>query len=170
MLRIAYRPGEFVQPDPEQRHPGRGFYLCPVETCINEFFKRKRYRRIRLNLAEAEKEKLKKELAAMAHPDKVYSLVGLARKAGMLAVGQHSVERALKIQQARLVLLAEDASQNTRKKFTELAAKRGIPLRTYGKKTEWGHWMSREETAVLAILHDGFARAIETEILKKSSS
>ncbi len=41
-LRIAGRPGQGWEPDPEGRRPGRGIYLCRKGGCIAAFAKRVR--------------------------------------------------------------------------------------------------------------------------------
>lgn len=47
---------------------------------------------------------------------KIYSFIGLAKKAGMVAAGEGQVEAAIKKKKAALVIIAKDASINTRKK------------------------------------------------------
>ncbi len=169
MLRMAYRNGELLGPDPEQRRHGRGFYLCPAAGCIREFFRRKRYRKVGIALSEDRRQKLERELLAMIRQDKVQSLVGLARKAGKVMAGQTAVDKAVRSRQARLVILAQDAALNTRKHFIDLCRAKNIPLRLYGKKEDWGRWMGKDETAILAVLHDGFARALQAEIARAES-
>ena len=47
--------------------------------------------------------------------DKILSMLGLAKKAGKLAGGEFSVEKAVKSGRAAVVIVAADASQNTHK-------------------------------------------------------
>ena len=42
--------------------------------------------------------------------DKVISLLGLAERAGKIASGEFAAEKAVKIGKARLIIVAEDAS------------------------------------------------------------
>ena len=51
---------------------------------------------------------------------KVYSFLGLAMKAGKIASGEFQVEHAVKSGNAALVIVTEDASENTRKKFSNM--------------------------------------------------
>lgn len=37
LLRIAGRPGAGWEPDPLQKLPGRGIYLCPAGECVERF-------------------------------------------------------------------------------------------------------------------------------------
>ena len=49
--------------------------------------------------------------------NKVLSLIGLATKAGKTASGEFLTEREVKSGKAALVIVAGDASKNTKKKF-----------------------------------------------------
>ena len=51
----------------------------------------------------------------MKNNNKVLSLLGLATKAGKVASGEFSTEKSVKTGKGFLVLVADDASQNTRK-------------------------------------------------------
>ena len=52
--------------------------------------------------------------------DKTLSLIGLATRAGKTASGEFCTEREVKAGKAKLVILAEDASGNTKKKFQNM--------------------------------------------------
>ena len=83
--------------------------------------------------------------------DKVLSYLGLARKAGKLAVGEFLTENAIYSKKAVLVIVAEDASDNTKKKFTD---------RCYKTKAELGNATGSALKASMAVLDEGFAKAI----------
>ena len=51
--------------------------------------------------------------------NKIYSLLGLAQRGGNLVSGGFMVENSIKDGNARLVLVAVDASANTRKEFSD---------------------------------------------------
>ena len=51
--------------------------------------------------------------------NKILSLIGLATKAGKTVSGEFSTEKSVKTGKGYLVLVAEDASENTKKKFPE---------------------------------------------------
>ena len=53
----------------------------------------------------------------MINNNKVLSLVGLATKAGKIVSGEFSTEKSVKSGKGFVVLLAEDASDNTKKNF-----------------------------------------------------
>ena len=53
-------------------------------------------------------------------PDKILSLVGLATRAGKTASGEFCTEKEVKTGRAALVIVAGDASENTKKKFRDM--------------------------------------------------
>ena len=64
----------------------------------------------------------------MKNNNKVLSLLGLATKAGKVASGEFSTEKSVKTGKGFLVLVADDASQNTRKKFQNMCDFYEVPL------------------------------------------
>ena len=94
---------------------------------------------------------------------KVYSSLGLATKAGQTQSGEFCTERAVKTGQAFLVLVAQDASDNTKKMFTNMCTYYEVPCVIYGTKGELGHAMGKEMRASLAVTGEGFAKMIEKQ-------
>jgi len=93
--------------------------------------------------------------------NKIYSMIGLATKAGKLASGEFSTEHAVKTGKASLVIVSETASENTKKKFRNMCTYYEVPLYFFGEKEMLGHAMGKEFRASLAVLDEGFAKAIE---------
>ena len=89
--------------------------------------------------------------------DKVLSLISLATKAGRCASGEFLTESETKSGRAGLVVVAEDASENTKKKFRDMCEFYDVPIIFYSDKDTLGHAMFR---ASLAILDEGFAKGI----------
>ena len=96
--------------------------------------------------------------------DKVLSLLGLATKAGKIVSGEFSVEKAVKSEQAYLVIVAEDASDNTKKMFRNMCEYRDVPLYYYSNKDTLGHAMGKQFRVSIACLDEGFAKAIIKQI------
>ena len=96
----------------------------------------------------------------MTNKDKVRSMVGLATRAGKAASGEFSTEKAVKRGKAVLVLVAGDASENTKKMFTNMCAFYKVPLRIYGTKETLGRAMGKEYRASIALLDRGFAGSV----------
>ena len=55
--------------------------------------------------------------------DKVLSYLGLAARARKIQSGEFSTEKSVKSGRAALVIVASDASDNTKKKFTNMCIK-----------------------------------------------
>ncbi len=91
---------------------------------------------------------------------KTLNLVGLATKAGKTASGEFSTEKAVKSGRAYLVVVSEDASDNTRKMFADMCTHYQIPICVFGRKDELGYVMGKETRSSLAILDEGFANAL----------
>ncbi len=97
--------------------------------------------------------------------DKVLSMISLATKAGKTAGGEFSVEKAVKEGRASMVIVSVEASDNTKKKFTNMCSYYTVPIYFYGTKEELGHFMGKEFRASVAILDEGFKNALEKQFL-----
>lgn len=92
--------------------------------------------------------------------DKVYGLIGLAKRAGRIACGEFLTTGAIKENSACLVILAGDASSNTKKKITDSCKFYKVQLIEYGTKDEHGRYTGGSDRAVVAVKDRGFADAI----------
>ena len=105
----------------------------------------------------------------MNNTDKKFlSMIGLAAKAGKIASGEFQTETAVKTGTAKLVLVAEDASENTKKLFSDKCSYYKIPVCILGTKEELGKAIGKEYRASVAVLEEGFANAIKTKIMEQS--
>ena len=95
---------------------------------------------------------------------KVFSLIGIATKSNNIASGEFQTEKAVKEHKAILVIVAEDASDNTKKMFTNMCTHYNVPIYFRGLKNELGHCMGKEFRASLAILDKGLADAIDKQL------
>ena len=96
--------------------------------------------------------------------DRVMQMVGLAKKAGRCVSGEFKTEEAIKKLDARLVIIAEDASEQTKKHFTDMCRYREIPICLYGSKQQLGKFTGKELRAAAAITDSTFAQKIEAMI------
>ena len=92
--------------------------------------------------------------------DKVLTMLGLACKAGRLVGGEFSVEQSVRGGKSFMVVIAGDVSENTKKKFTNMCAYYKVPLCIYGTKESLGQATGKAYRASLAILDEGFKKAI----------
>lgn len=96
--------------------------------------------------------------------NRVLSLVGLATKAGKTVSGEFSTEKAVKSGKAGLVIVSEEASDNTKKKFQNMCAYYEVPIYFFGTKDELGRAMGKEFRASLAILDEGLGNALRKQL------
>lgn len=95
---------------------------------------------------------------------RIYSLLGLATKSRNLVSGEFSTEKAVKEHKAALVIVAGNASDNTKKMFTNMCTYYNVPIYFFGEKDDLGHAMGKEFRASLAVLDKGLAEAIEKQL------
>lgn len=96
--------------------------------------------------------------------NKVLSMLSLATKAGKTQSGEFLTEKAVKEGKAALVIIAGDASTNTRKKFQNMCEFYKVPIYFYKDKENLGHAMGKEIRASLAVTDAGFAKSISKHI------
>ena len=92
--------------------------------------------------------------------DNALRMVGITTKAGRTASGEFMTENAIKSGKAALVVLAGDASDNTKKKFMNMCEFYDVPIRIYSTKDELGHAMGKEFRASMAVTDEGLAQTI----------
>ena len=97
-------------------------------------------------------------------PSKALSMISLATKAGKTASGEFATEQSVKSFRAELVIVATDASDNTKKKFQNMCEFYEVPIYFYGDKDTLGHAMGKEFRASLAVNDLGFAKGIMKHI------
>ena len=69
--------------------------------------------------------------------NKIYGLIGLARRAGKINFGTESSLEIVKNGKAKLVIIAEDAAERTKKNFKIECEKMDVPFRVYGNIEEF---------------------------------
>ena len=92
--------------------------------------------------------------------NKALSMISLATKAGKTVSGEFCTEKEVKTGRAALVIVAGDASENTKKKFRNMCDYYHVPIYFYEDKDTLGHAMGKEFRASLAVLAAGFAKGI----------
>ena len=100
----------------------------------------------------------------MKQSRKVYGTLGLAMKSGNVASGEFLTEQAVRSGTAKLVIVAEDASDNTKKKFLNSCSYYKVPIAVFGDKDALGSAIGKEFRASLAVLNEGFASSISKNL------
>ena len=93
----------------------------------------------------------------MENKQKILNMIGLAQKAGKVASGEFSTEKAVKTGKAYTVIVADDSSDNT----TNMCTYYKVPIHFFSDKVSVGHAIGKEFRASLAVLDEGFAKTIE---------
>lgn len=91
---------------------------------------------------------------------KVLSLLGIAMRGRNLVSGEFQTEEAVKTGSAMLVIVAEDASANTKKLFHDKCSFYEVPVYEYGTKEELGRAIGKDIRSSLAVCDAGLADAI----------
>lgn len=91
---------------------------------------------------------------------KVLSLLGLATRSRNVVSGEFMTEKSVKSGTAKLVIVADDASDNTKKEFRDMCTFYKVPCYFFGTKEELGKSMGKDIRASLSITDDGFAGSI----------
>ncbi len=92
--------------------------------------------------------------------NKLLSMLGLCTKAGKLKSGEFQTESSVKSGEAFLVIVAGDASDNTKKKFNDMCTFYETPIIEYGLKEEMAKAIGKDVRAMLAVCDEGFAKSI----------
>ncbi len=96
--------------------------------------------------------------------DRILSTLSLAQKAGQVASGEFSAEKAVKEGRAVLVIVAGDASDNTKKKMKNMTEYYEVPLYVYSDKENLGRSIGKEYRSMAAVTHPGFADSMEKHL------
>ena len=92
--------------------------------------------------------------------DKVLSMLGLCARARKIVSGEFSTEKAVKEGKAQLVIVAEDASDNTKKLFFNKCEFYEVPCYIYGSKESLGHSIGSQMRSSAAVTDECLASEI----------
>ncbi len=92
---------------------------------------------------------------------KVAQLLGLAMRAGKVITGEGLVINGVRNGQAKLVLLATDASANTTKKVSDKCLYYKVPCYSLSTRYELGSAIGKEARVSIAITDSKMAKSME---------
>ena len=95
---------------------------------------------------------------------RIYQMLGLCQKARLLAAGEFAAKEAVLEKKAYLVIVAEDASVNTKKLFHDKTSYRNISCVDWGTKERLGSILGKEPRAVVAVLDEKLSLKIKEMI------
>ncbi len=91
---------------------------------------------------------------------KIYGMIGMAKRAGKISTGAFICEKMIKSKQAKLVFLATDASDNTKKSIQNSCKFYNVKLIEFSDMETLGHYTGGGDRAVISVNDDNFAKAI----------
>ena len=100
----------------------------------------------------------------MSRPDRILNLLGLSVRGHNAVSGAFAVEKAVKGGEARLLVLASDASENAKKDYKNLCEFYEVPLVIYSDKDHLGHAIGKQQRVCIAITDQGLAKRLKETI------
>lgn len=89
--------------------------------------------------------------------NKIYSMIGIAKKGGKVAIGYDVTCLNIEKNKSVLVLIAEDASEKTKKNILYVCNKYNCKYIEYGEKNLLGKSLGRKMVSVLSINDENIA-------------
>jgi ribosomal protein L7Ae-like RNA K-turn-binding protein len=96
--------------------------------------------------------------------EKIFSLLGLARRAGRICWQEEANLAAIRSGRAKLLLLAGDAGRATVKKYRDKSRYYRVPVAIFADKATLGRALGTTPRAAVTVLDEGFARQITREL------
>lgn len=97
---------------------------------------------------------------------KMLSYLGLAMRAGKLVTGDEGVIKAIRSGQASVVIMAEDASANAKKKYRDKCQSYQVPLIECCSRDELGSSIGKAERVIIAVTDAGLSQLIQKSLKK----
>ncbi|HHY77287.1 MAG TPA: 50S ribosomal protein L7ae [Clostridiales bacterium] len=96
----------------------------------------------------------------MKNRNKILTMIGFAYKSGKVISGQDPIKLALRKRKIKLLIIAEDASNNTKDKFTNSARYYNVPYFVCLTKEELSMSLGRKIRSVIGIIDENFAKVL----------
>lgn len=106
----------------------------------------------------------------MDSKEKLLGTLGLCQRAGKLKNGEFAVLEAIRKKTAVMVIVSNDASDNTKKEFSDKCSYYKVPIYFYGNMDELGHAIGKDVRTSLAITDAGFAKTLIKNLLSEKST
>lgn len=92
--------------------------------------------------------------------NKLCGMLGLATKAGKIVFGTEACMADLEKGKVKLLLLAEDSAERTKKHFKQICQAKEIPVLEILEIEELSKVIGKENKAVVGVKDEGFSKAI----------
>jgi uncharacterized protein len=164
MIRFVLDPAGQVVPDVDERLPGRGMWLSADRNVLKRAVAANlfaRAARAHVQVAADLAEQVERLLASRA-----LDCLGLARRAGQVAMGFDQVRACLRTSAAAVLIAAADSAPDGRRKLRRLAP--DLPVITAFSRAELGAALGREGIVHVAVASGGLARRLIASVRRLS--
>ena len=96
--------------------------------------------------------------------NKLLGMIGLAKRAGKITSGEFLCEKAIKSGQSRLIIIAEDISENAKKAILNACRHYGVEYIEFSSSSELGKAIGSDSRMVISVNDDNFKNAILSKI------
>lgn len=156
LIRFVVDPAGRVLPDLDERLPGRGMWLSAERDVVNKAGARGLFAKAARAPARAAPDLADQVERLLAK--RMMDGLGLARRAGQIAMGFDQVRQALRSSSAALLVAAADGAADGRAKLRRLAP--DLPLIAGLSRAELGASLGRESLVHVAVGPGGLARRL----------
>jgi predicted RNA-binding protein YlxR (DUF448 family)/ribosomal protein L30E len=160
MIRFVLDPAGRVVPDVDGRLPGRGMWLSADRNVLNKAVAANLFAR-----AAGVRVQVEADLVAQVERllvGRALDCLGLARRAGQVAMGFDQVRACLRSSAAAVLIAAADSAADGRRKLRGLAL--DLPVITAFSKAELGAALGREGEVHVAVAPGGLARRLIDDV------
>jgi len=165
LIRYVVAPDGAILVDYQHKLPGRGSYTCFKQECISRAVQNNAFgRSYRNTQVSIDKNQLISSLQEQV-ATRVLNLLGVARKAGLVASGSQLVLSTLRdARDIAFILLATDVTQGIGSKVRQHVARNGVPLLECFDKATIGQALGLSERSVLAVTKSPLAQTLNQEL------
>ena len=111
LLRVVRTPEGQLVLDATGKKSGRGAYVCRDPQCLKKARKSRALdRMLEVSIPDEVYEALERADGNGSMTEHILSMIGLAKKAGQVAIGEEPVGSAARAKDARVILVAQDAA------------------------------------------------------------
>ncbi|OOB78913.1 MAG: hypothetical protein BEN19_08415 [Epulopiscium sp. Nuni2H_MBin003] len=89
--------------------------------------------------------------------NKIYQLLSICQKGRNLISGEYAVKQSVIDNKTYLVIISNEASDNTKKLFKDKCSYRGIPYKIWGTSEDLGKCMGKEYRVVVGVTEKNLA-------------
>lgn len=91
---------------------------------------------------------------------KIYNMLSLCQRANKLVSGSFMCEKNIKKGKGIILIVAKDASDNTKREFNNICKNNNVTYLEFGNKEQLGKYIGKESRVVVCICDENFAKSI----------